>query len=140
MLMEQHLQFLYGKIAQHPSIVDAIVLCKTWIRQRHFDEVCKNCCYKEKDSWVVQALDLAATQRIAFPQTFTRTKPKEFSFEFAFFCTIAYARSLPLVFLWMLSHTFHNVALAVVVIQLNFAFFIRNIYTSLFSLSGFSKI
>ena len=41
MLMEQHLQFLYGKIAQHPSLIDAIVLCKTWIHQRHLDEVGK---------------------------------------------------------------------------------------------------
>lgn len=50
MLMEQHLQFLYGKIAQHPSLIDAIVLCKTWIHQRHLDEVGEEDCYKwQKD-------------------------------------------------------------------------------------------
>ncbi|XP_028408170.1 nucleolar protein 6-like isoform X2 [Dendronephthya gigantea] len=38
MLMEKHLHFLYGKLAQHQSLIDAIVLCKIWLRQRHLDE------------------------------------------------------------------------------------------------------
>lgn len=39
MLMEQHLHFLYGKISQHQSLIDAIVLCKVWLYQRHLHEV-----------------------------------------------------------------------------------------------------
>ncbi|CAB3999175.1 Nucleolar 6 [Paramuricea clavata] len=38
MLMEKHLHFLYGKIAPHQSLIDAIVLCKIWIHQRRLDE------------------------------------------------------------------------------------------------------
>ncbi|XP_046857111.1 nucleolar protein 6-like isoform X2 [Xenia sp. Carnegie-2017] len=38
MLMEQHLQFLHGKITKHQAFCDAVILCKIWLHQRHLDK------------------------------------------------------------------------------------------------------
>ena len=92
MLMEQHLQFLYGKIAQHPSIVDAIVLCKTWIRQRHFDEVCKKLLQQKKTIGLSQPSQ--QHKGYLFSRGLRRQSKKGFLLNLLFFCTIAYARSL----------------------------------------------
>ena len=34
MLMKRQLHFLYGKLPQHQSLIDANVLCKIWLRRR----------------------------------------------------------------------------------------------------------